>query len=90
MEGTFNLRAAILDTVGVTVGLLVVVITISEGEKLLSGSRIRALRMFSSAAVRSLGWKPMDRLRRWLVGGGLWVLTYCAGCRRALTRSAKN
>ena len=55
MEGAFNLRAAILDTVGVTVGLLVVVITISEGEKLLSGSRINALRMFSSAAVRSLG-----------------------------------
>ena len=90
MEGAFNLRAAILDTVGVTVGLLVVVMTISEGEKLLSGSRIMALRMFSSATVRSWGWKPMDRLRRWLVGGGLWVLTYCAGCRRALTRSAKN
>ena len=79
MEGAFTLRAAILDTVGVTVGLLVVVITISEEEKLWSGSRIMALRMFSSATVRSWGWKPVDRLRRWLVGGGPWVLTYCAG-----------
>ena len=71
MGDTFNLRAAILDAVGVTVSLLVAVMAISEGEKLLSGSRIKALRMFSSAAVRSLGWKPMDRLRRLLVGGGL-------------------
>ena len=71
MGGAFNLWAAILDAVGVTVGLLVVVTTISEVEKLLSGSRIKDLRMFSSAAVRSLGWKPMDRLRRLLVGGGL-------------------
>ena len=68
MGGAFNLRAAILDAVGVTVGLLVVVMTISEGEKLLSGSRINALRMLSSAAVRSLGLKPVDRLSRWLVG----------------------
>ena len=68
MGGAFNLRAAILDAVGVTVGLLVVVMIISEGEKLLSGSRINALRMLSSAAVRSLGLKPVDRLSRWLVG----------------------
>ena len=79
MGGAFNLRAAILDAVGVTVGLLVAVMAISEGEKLLSGSRINALRMFSSAAVRSLGWKPMDRLRRLLVGEVLWVLAYWAG-----------
>ena len=79
MGGAFNQRAAILDAVGVTVSLLVAVMAVSEVEKLLSGSRIKALRMFSSAAVRSLGWKPMDRLRRLLVGEVLWVLAYWAG-----------
>ena len=52
MEGAFTLRAAILDSMGVTVGLLVVVITISEEEKLWSGSRIMALKMFSSQDVQ--------------------------------------
>ena len=68
MGGAFNLRAAILDAVGVTVSLLVAVMAVSEVEKLLSGSSINALRMLSSAAVRSLGLKPVDRLSRWLVG----------------------
>ena len=68
MGGTFNLRAAILEAVGVTFSLLVVVMAVSEVEKLLSGSSINALRMLSSAAVRSLGLKPVDRLSRWLVG----------------------
>ena len=81
VEGAFTLRATILGSVGVTVGLLVVAVTISEEEKLWSGSRIMALKMFSSAGcsalkmfssatVRSWGWKPVDRLRRELVGGG--------------------
>ena len=61
MGDDFNLR-------GVTVGLLVAAMAISEGEKLLSGSRINALRMLSSATVKSLGWKPVDRLSRLLVG----------------------
>ena len=68
MGGTFNLRAAILEAVGVTFSLLVAVMAVSEVEKLLSGSSINALRMLSSAAVRSLGLKPVDRLSRWLVG----------------------
>ena len=68
MGGTFNLRVAILEAVGVTFSLLVVVMAVSEVEKLLSGSSINALRMLNSAAVRSLGLKPVDRLSRWLVG----------------------
>ena len=90
MGGTFNLRAAILEAVGITLSLPVVVMAVSEVEKLLSGSVINALRMLNSASVRSLRLKPADRLRRWLVGEEFPVLTYWAGCRRALTRSAKN
>ena len=40
MGDTFNLRAAILDAVGVTVSLLVAVMAVSEVEKLLSGSML--------------------------------------------------
>ena len=78
--GTFDLAAAImltvgteafcllLETVGVTFSLLAAVMAVSEVEKLWRGSSINALRMLSSAAVRSLGLKPVDRLSRWLVG----------------------
>ena len=101
LEGAFTLRVTILGSVGVTVGLLAIVVAISEEEKLWSGPRMMAFKMFSSAGcsafkrfssatVRLWGWKPGERLRRELLGGGPWALTYCAGWRRALTRSAKN
>ena len=56
-------------TVGVTFNSLAAVMEVSEVEKLWSGSNISALRMLSSAAVRSLGLKPVNRLSRWLVEG---------------------
>ena len=101
VEGAFTLRVTILGSAGATVGLLAIVVAISKEEKLWIGSRMMAFKMFSSAGcsafkrfssatVRSWGWKPGERLRRELLGGGPWALTYCAGWRRALTRSAKN
>ena len=81
VEGAFTLRVTILGSAGVTVGLLAIVVAISKEEKLWSGSRMMAFKMFSSAGcsvfkrfssatVRSWGWKPGDRLRRELLGGG--------------------
>ena len=56
-------------TAGVAFNLLAAVMEVSKVEKLWSGSSIRALRMLSSAAVRSLELKPVDCLSRWLVEG---------------------
>ena len=82
-------------------GLLAIVVALLKDEKLWIGSRMMAFKMFSSvgcsafrrlssALVRSWGWKSGERLRRELLGGEPWALTYCAGWSRALTRSAKN
>ena len=101
VEGAFTLRGTILGSAGAAVGLLVVIVALLKEGKLWIGSCMMAFRMFSSAGcsafkrlssarVRSWGWKSGERLRRERLGGGPWTLTYCAGWRRALTRSARN
>ena len=81
VEGAFTLRVTILGSAGATVGLLAIVVALLKEEKLWIGSRMMAFKMFSSAGcsafkrfssatVRSWGWKPGDRLRRELLGGG--------------------
>ena len=81
VEGAFILRVTILGSAGITVGLLAIVVAVSKEEKLWIGSRMMAFKMFSSAGcsvfkrfssatVRSWGWKPGDRLRQELLGGG--------------------
>ena len=86
--GTFGLVAATMLTVereafcllvvtaGGTFDLLAAIMEVSEVGKLWSGSNIRARRMLSSAAVRSLGLNPVDRLSRGLVEGVSWAVTY--------------
>ena len=86
--GTLGLVAATMLTVGTeafcllaaaaggTFDLLAAIMGASEVGKLWRGSNIRARRMLSSAAVRSLGLNPVDRLSRGLVEGVSWAVTY--------------
>ena len=101
VEIAVTCRETILLSVGGIPGLLVVILALLKEGKLWIGSCMMAFRMFSSAGcsafkrlssarVRSWGWKSGERLRRERLGGGPWTLTYCAGWRRALTRSARN
>ena len=88
MGGTLGLVTATMLTVGTeafcllaaaaggTFDLLAAIMGASEVGKLWRGSNIRARRMLSSAAVRSLGLNPVDRLSRGLVEGVSWAVTY--------------
>ena len=87
VEGAFTLRVTILGSAGAAVGLLAIVVALLKDEKLWIGSRMMAFKMFSSvgcsafrrlssALVRSWGWKSGERLRRELLGGEPWALTY--------------
>ena len=91
MVSAFTLRGIIL---------VVIVALLNEGKlwigscmmafRMLSSAGCSAFKRLSSAMVRSWGWKSGERLRRELLVGEPLALTYCAGWRRALTRSARN
>ena len=62
----------------------------SAAGQLLVGFSMRARKMVSSAGVRALESNPVERLSLWLTGEVPCWGVYWAGCRIALTISARN